>query len=127
MKYLLTLAAVTLLAVPVHAASVRTIESRGHQPVKVEVQNEDPKNFTINLGKMANLGVNKKAPTYVMYTTSTLPNQCGDFRGQDIDYRKPDRFHRIFDLSKKPEVIQALKDYGCVVIPNKPKLPPAKS
>mgnify|MGYP003386175208 FL=1 len=128
MKKFLILSAALLLSGPALAASkIKTIDSSGHQPIKAEVQNDDPSNFTINVGKMANMNVNKKSPTYVMYTGASLPKQCGDFRKEDIDYQKPDKFHRIFDLSKKPEVIQALKDYGCVVIPNKPKLPPAKS
>lgn len=101
--------------------------AQGHQPVKVKVTNQNPDKFTISLKSFANLGVNKKAKTYVMYNTSSVPEKCGDFSKLDVNYKKPDKFTRIFDLSDKKEVIQAMNEYGCIIIPNKPKLPPAKS
>jgi hypothetical protein len=123
-KYL-ALALLVSLALPAHAGSFAVTSSAAHQPVKAEVTNPDPKNFTINLKKLANLSVNQDAKTYALYTTASVPGTCADFRKDDIDYKKPDKYHRIFDLSKKPEVVEALHEYGCVVVPNKPKLPPA--
>jgi len=125
LPYIAALLALTL-AIPAHAASIKTVSSTAHQPVKVEVQNDDPSNFTINLKKVANMGVDQKAKTFAMYTGASVPKTCGDFRKVDIDYKKPDKYHRVFNLAEQPEVIKALDKYGCVVIPNKPKLAPAK-
>lgn len=124
---LLLAAAAALITIPANAQGLKATPSSAHQPVKVEVQNRDPANFTINLKKIANLGVDQKARTFALYTTSSVPDRCGDFRKLDIDYKKPDKYHRVFNLSGNPEVLKALDQYGCVVIPNKPKLPPAKS
>lgn len=98
-----------------------------HQPIKAEVIDSNPSHYTINVKKVANLNVNKEAPTYAMYVTSSVPKACADFSKINIDYQKPDKYHRIFDLSDHKDVVNAINDYGCVIIPNKPTLPPAKS
>jgi hypothetical protein len=109
------------------AAGITLIPSSGHEPVKFSVLDPSPQHYTIDVKKFTNLGVNQEAPTFVMYDTPSVPSRCGDFSHTDIDYQKPDKYHRIFDLTKKPEVLWALDRYGCVVIPNKPKYPAAKS
>ncbi|HEY8964061.1 MAG TPA: hypothetical protein VIN59_06330 [Alphaproteobacteria bacterium] len=122
------LISILLLTTPAWAKdNFKLTPSSGHQAVKASIQNYDPAHFTINLKKAANISVNKKAPTYAIYTKASMPAQCADYRGDDIAYQKPDRFHRVFDFSQRPDVIRALDKYGCVVIYNKPKLPPSKS
>jgi len=108
-------------------AQFGVISPASHEPVKFSIQDDDPAHFTINLKKIANLGVNQDAKTYALYNTATVPDRCGNFLKSSMDYQKPDKYHRIFDLRKKPEVLAALNQYGCVIIPNKPRLPPAKS
>lgn len=98
-----------------------------HQPIKAEVIDPNPSHYTINLKKLANMNVNQEAPTYAMYVTSSVPKTCADFSKIDIDYQKPDKYHRVFNLSDHEDVVNALNAYGCVIIPNKPKHPPAKS
>lgn len=116
-----------LMPFAAHAANVHVASSANHQAIKAEVQDKTPSHFTINLKKVANMGVNQNAKTFAMYTGASVPNTCGDFSKIDINYKKPDKYHRVFDLSKNPEVLTALDEYGCVIITNKPKLPPAKS
>ena len=127
-RILMGICALTLLSTPALAASkISVVSPSNHEPVKFSVQNADPAHFTINLKKAANLGVNQEAKTYALYNTASVPDRCGNFLKSSMSYQKPDKYHRIFDLSKKPEVLTALNQYGCVVIPNKPSLPPAKS
>lgn len=105
-----------------------TLDSpKRHQPIKAEVVDSSPSHYTINVKKAANLGVNQEAPTYAMYVTSSVPKTCADFSKINLNYQKPDKYHRIFDLSDHKDVVNAINDYGCVIIPNKPKHPPARS
>ena len=121
-RFIPILCASALLCSPAFAAGkISTVSPANHEPVKFSVQNADPSHFTINLKKVANLSVNQDTKTYALYKTAALPDRCGNFLKSDMDYQKPDKYHRIFDLSQKPEVLKALDKYGCVVIPNKPK------
>ena len=115
------------IATPAMAANFAVAPSSGNQPVKAQVVDSNPAHFEINLKKAANMGVNQKAPTFAMYTTDEVPGQCGDFTKDSIAYQKPDKYHRVFNLTQKPEVLSALKQYGCVIIKNKPTLPSARS
>ena len=115
------IAAFLLFLVPVVAFAYTLSPSKGHEPVNAQVLDATPAHFTINLKKMANLGVNQKADTFALYTTAQVPSQCGDFSKTDIDYQKPEKYKRVFDLSQKPEVLSALNEHACVIIPNKPK------
>lgn len=128
MKTALLMASMTMaLSAPALAADFNVAPSSGHQPIKAQVTNPAPENFEINLKKAANLGADQKAPTFAMYTTGSVPDRCGDFRNETISYKKPDKYHRVFNLSDKPEVLAALDEYGCVIIKNKPSLPPSGS
>ena len=127
MKNALPMLAALLLASPAMAANFDVAPSSGHQPIKAQIVNPNPSHFEINLKKAANMGADQKAKTFAMYTTSAVPAQCGDFTAETISYQKPDKYHRVFNLTEKPEVLSALKEYGCVIITNKPALPPAKS
>jgi len=119
-KLLFAVASVLLL-IPDAAFAYTLSPSEGHEAVNAQVLDATPAHFTINLKKLANLGVDQKASTFALYTTSRVPQQCGDFSKVDIDYLKPEKYERVFDLSQKPEVLKALNEHACVIIPNKPK------
>jgi len=52
------------------------------------------------------MGADQKAKTFAMYTTSSIPARCGDFTAENISYQKPDKYHRVFNLTEKPEVFK---------------------
>lgn len=121
-RFIPVICAAALMCSPALAAGkFSTVSPANHEPVKFEVQNDNPARYTINLKKAANLGVNQDASTYAMYRTSTLPSRCGNFLKTDLNYEKPDKYHRVFNLTNNPEVLTAIDKYGCVIIPNKPK------
>lgn len=119
MKKLVFVLGLSLLGFSNHATA-GTISPEGHEAVKANIINSDPKTFTINVKKFANMSVNEEAPTFAVYTKGSLPSQCGDFSKMAIQYTKPEKYHRQFDLSKNTEVLDAINQYGCVVIRNIP-------
>jgi hypothetical protein len=102
------------------SASYAVISPNGHQEIKASVINDDPSSYKIDVKKLANMGVNEEAPTFAVYTKSSLPSQCGDFRNLELPYKKPTKYEREFNLSGHPEVLNALDSYGCVVMRNIP-------
>ncbi len=101
-------------------SNIETISPKGHQPIKAKVINADPAYFTINVKSIANLGVNENAPTFAVYISSILPNQCGNFLNLRLKYTKPEKHKRVFNLSKHENVLKAINTYKCVVIKNIP-------
>lgn len=92
------------------------------QAIRASVVNKNPANYTIDVRKLANIGADEDAPYFAVYLTNTLPPKCGDFRTLDLNYSKPAKYKRAFDLSAHPEVLKAIRAYGCVVMRN---IPPA--
>lgn len=105
-----------------HAAygDVDMVRTQDHQPIKARVLNEDPAQFTINVKNLSNMGVNEDAPTFAVYTSSRMPQQCADFSSVALRYEKPEKYHRKFNLSQHRNILTAIKDYNCVVIKNIP-------
>lgn len=101
-------------------SSDATISPRKSQPVKAKIIDKTPKNFTISVKSFSNMAVNEEAPYFAVYTSSQLPQKCGNFRDLDLKYSKPSKYERVFDLSKNVEVINAVNEYKCVVIKNIP-------
>lgn len=100
-------------------ATISTTSPKGHEAVKAEVLDATPANYTIDVQSFSNLGVDQDAPTFAVYTSSRLPETCGDFSSTGLGYEKPSKYRRVFDLSKQQDIITAINQYGCVVIPNK--------
>ncbi len=101
-------------------AQVATVPSSDHEAIKAEILDKDPAHFTIDVEKMANMNANDNADTFAVYTASSVPDECGDFRELELPYEKPEEYKRTFDLSDHPEVLDALDSYGCVVMKNIP-------
>lgn len=99
---------------------ITTISPNGHQKIKASVLDKNPASYKIDVRKLANLNVNQEAPTFAVYITSSAPAQCGDFRKLELPYKKPSKYERQFNLSQHKEVLDALDEYGCVVMRNIP-------
>ncbi len=97
-----------------------SISPEGHQAIRASVLNDDPAHYTIDVRKFANIGVNEEAPTFAVYLTNTLPGKCGDFRDLELQYAKPAKYKRVFNLADHEKVLRAINSYGCVVIRNIP-------
>ncbi len=105
------------------AGDIPATSPRGHQPIKASVINPNPAEYTIDVKKFANMAADDEAPTFAVYVTGKLPATCGDFRALDLNYQKPSKYERVFNLNKHPDVLKAIDEYGCVVMRN---IPPAK-
>ncbi len=90
------------------------------QPIRADIINKEPSKFTIDVENLANLSADEEAPVFAVYTASSLPDQCGDFRELELHYKKPSEYKRQFDLSGHKEVLEAIDSYGCVVMKNIP-------
>lgn len=90
------------------------------QPIRADILNDSPSHFTIDVENLANIGVDEEAPVFAVYTQSSLPAQCGDFRELELNYSKPSKYKRSFDLSGHKDVLDAINAYGCIVMRNIP-------
>ena len=88
------------------------------QPIRADITNDTPSRFTIDVENFANIGADEEAPVFAIYTDNYLPDECGDFRALELDYRKPSKYERQFDLSRHRDVLEAIDVYGCVIINN---------
>lgn len=90
------------------------------QPIRADIVSKKPSKFTIDVENLANIGADDDAPVFAVYTQSSLPDQCGDFRSLELNYKKPSEYTREFDLSQHEQVLEAIDAYGCVVMKNIP-------
>ncbi len=120
MMFMLLMMMLGLSARMVKAEDTSTISPKGFEPIRAKVINETPANFTINVKFMTNTFADTEAPIFAVYTSSTKPDQCADFRNLGLSYNKPSKYERQFDLSENVAVIDAVKKYNCVIIPNIP-------
>ena len=108
------------LVEPADIPGIAAVSPQEHQAIRASVINATPSNYTIDVRKFANIGVNEDAPTFAVYVTNSLPSKCGDFRGEDLPYWKPSKYKRTFNLQGHDDVLKAIDSYGCVVIKNIP-------
>lgn len=90
------------------------------QPIRADIISDKPSKFTIDVENLANIGADDDAPVFAVYTQSTLPDQCGDFREVELQYKKPSKYKREFDLSDHKDILAAIDSYGCIVMKNTP-------
>lgn len=102
------------------AKDIALISPEEFEPIRAEILNDSPKKFTIDVENLANLGADDEAPVFAVYTQSSMPAQCGDFRELELNYKKPEKYKRRFDLSDHPDVLEAINSYGCIVMRNIP-------
>lgn len=123
MKHMLFIvASIGLLSAPSFAETLPTSSPRGHELIKAQIVDPNPSNFVINVRQMANMFADQEAPTFAVYTSSRLPQTCGDFSRTKLTYQKPTKYERVFNLADQPGVLKAIEEYQCVIIPN---IPPA--
>lgn len=94
------------------------VPTHNFESVRARVIDDTPSRFTVDLGFIRNLGVDRGAPYIALYDQSSKPSMCADFRhitmrGQNIGGNK-----RRYNLSGQPELLQAMRDHRCVVVPN---------
>lgn len=109
-----------LFATSARAADIKTASPDGHQAIKASVVNAAPENYTINVRSLSNLGADEEAPTFAVYISGSKPDTCGDFSETPLTYKKPEKYLRQFDLSQNPDIVTAINEYKCVIVPNKP-------
>lgn len=102
-----------------NATRLKTTPLKSHQPIKAEVIDSNPNHFTIDVKELENAGANEEAPTFALYISDEPPRRCADFSKLDLEYSKPEKYKRVFDLSDHKDILQALKKYQCVVVKNK--------
>jgi len=97
-----------------------SMSPEGFEPLRASVIDPNPSSFTIDVRKFANIGVDEDASYFALYTNSSLPSKCGDFRDVELSYWKPSKYRRVFDMSREEKLLRALKGYGCVILRNGP-------
>ncbi len=110
-----------MISPPDDIPGIPSIPPQGHQSIRATVINEDPAHYTLDVRKFANIGVSEDAPTFAIYTSSSLPAKCGDFRGLTVPQWSPSKYKRSYDLRGQDKVMKALKGYHCVVLRNAPR------
>ena len=109
------------IVLPAQAKQIRTVPTDQYEPIKAEIIDSTPENFTINVKFMANYWADKGADVFSVYTSNSEPETCADFTDIELSYQKPAEHKRQFDLSDHPEILEAVREYNCVAIPNIPK------
>lgn len=109
-----------LFSTSVQATDIKTTSPKGHELIKASVVNAEPANYTINVRSLSNLGADEDAPTFAVYISGSKPDTCGDFSETPLTYKKPEKYLRQFDLSQNPDIVTAINEYKCVIVPNKP-------
>lgn len=118
---MLSILTVGLLSVAsVNAADYSMVPTNDFEVIKAKIIDSNPSNFTINVKSLSNLGADQEAPVFSVYTSSSKPSECADFRNLEISYKKPEKYLRQFDLSDKPDVVKAIENSNCVAIKNIP-------
>lgn len=99
-------------------SGIPSIAPDDFQPIRATVVDKTPSHFTIDVKNFANITADENAGAFAVYIENTLPAKCGDFRYLDLPYRKPSEYTRVFNLSRHPEVLKAIRVYGCVITNN---------
>ena len=117
-----TLCALLILAAPpTWAKPPEEVRTSKYERVKAYVIDNNPKTFTIDVYSFANIMVDQEAPAFAVYISTSPPKTCADFTSVNLDYTRPEKYHRQFDLTKHQDIQDALEKYRCVVIKNIPQ------
>lgn len=92
-----------------------------YESVRAIVLDDTPESFHISVDLPQNIVVDRDAEFFAVYTSRDEPDFCGDFRKTEMEYKRPRQFEREFDLSKRDDILAALEQYNCVLIPNIPE------
>lgn len=106
-------------------AASETFAHNGHlvptsnfESVRARVIDDTPSRFTVDLGFIRNLGVDRSAPYIALYDQSSKPSMCADFRHITMRGQKLPGNKRRYNLSGQPDLLQAMHEHRCVVVPN---------
>ena len=77
-----------------------------------------PSALKVNFKFFSNFGADLKAPQFVIHQQSSKPSHCPDFTGVRVPVVGRTDTSRTFNVSQRPDILQALNDYQCVIISN---------
>lgn len=100
------------------AAPKGSVHTSEFESVRAIVLDETPEKFTISVDLPQNIVVKRNADFYAVYTSRDEPDYCADFREENMNYKRPSQFQREFDLSARQDVLEALNEFKCVLVPN---------
>lgn len=120
MKYLFLLVSAAIMVALVIMAGYEQKQANisGAEPIRASIINDNPENFTIDVGFLSNSGANTNAEYFAVYTSNQKPSDCADFHDTDLTFQKPSQYKRIFDLSGHEDILEAIDTKQCVIIPN---------
>lgn len=99
-------------------ADAPLVATADFETVRAKVIDPTPSNFTIDLGFPRNLSVDRNAPYIALFDTRQPPQLCADFRDINLKGETISTTQRRYDLSGQPELLEAMQDYRCIVVPN---------
>ena len=100
------------------AAPKGSVYTSEFESVRAVVLDATPESFTITVDLPQNIVVDRNADLFAVYTSHDEPDFCADFREETLNYKRPAQFDREFDLSERQDVLDALDEYECVLVPN---------
>lgn len=118
LKAVLTVVLSITLSHTAHAAPFKETSSHEHETVKARIVDPDPHNFTFSVRSLTNILVDDEAPTFAIYISSDTPETCADFSDIKLNYIKPTKYRRVFNLSGHGNILKALEKYQCIVVKN---------
>ena len=102
------------------AKQLEMVKTADYEPIRAKIVSDVPSEYTINVKFLTNTFADTEADIFAVYTTSTKPENCADFRHLELSYEKPSKYLRVFDLSENEDVIAAVNKQQCVAIRNIP-------
>ena len=94
------------------------VPTSNFEKVRVEVIDPTPSRFTINMGFLRNMGVDRTASNMALFEGSRPPSLCADFRHLNIRGERLSLTKRQYNLSGQQELITAMEQHRCIVVPN---------
>ena len=101
-------------AAPYNVSSTNGIDGIRGAPV----EGSSPSALTVNFNFLQNIGTDMSEPHFVIHQQRSKPSACPDFRGSRVPVTNRTLTTQTFDLSQRPDVVQALQDYQCIIVDN---------
>lgn len=101
------------------AASYRVNSTSGIDGIRASVvAGSTVSRLKVNFNFLQNIGTDLSEPAFVIHQQSSKPSACPDFRGTRVPVIERGMTTQTFDLSDRPDVVEALQDYQCIIVDN---------
>lgn len=101
------------------AADYRVSSTSGIQGIRASVvAGSSVSALTVNFNFLQNLGTDMSRPHFVIHQQGSKPSACPDFRGTRVPVTQRTLTTQTLDLSRRPDVVEALQDYRCIIVDN---------